>query len=125
MRDSYEDFILLRFRIPGTITHDTIAVSKSSLKKWVKKKVKSGKDINKLKLASADGKDGKRRDLVLTMSVWREWIIPNSKRLGSLYNETTENSTVIYRAGLQLKELKDDLPDLLRRIKYWVANLCK
>lgn len=122
MRSSYEDLILLRFRVPGAVAHDTIAVSKSSLKKWVKKEVRSGQDINKLKLASAYCDDGRERDFVLNMSVWRESILSESKTLASLYSETSTNTVAFYR-GLQLKEVQQDLPDLLQRIKFWVADL--
>eukprot|EP00545_Synedropsis_sp_CCMP1620_P005503 CAMPEP_0119013998 /NCGR_PEP_ID=MMETSP1176-20130426/9299_1 /TAXON_ID=265551 /ORGANISM="Synedropsis recta cf, Strain CCMP1620" /LENGTH=245 /DNA_ID=CAMNT_0006967131 /DNA_START=139 /DNA_END=873 /DNA_ORIENTATION=+ len=123
MRDLYDDLMLLRFRIIGTMTYDTIVVSKSSLRKWVKKEIRYGNDIHKLQVATAYCEDGStRRDFVLSMRVWRESILPTSKKLTSLYNDTTDNSATIYRDS-QLKELKDDLPCLLQQIKYWVADL--
>lgn len=116
LRESYDDVILLRF--PEMCNQ--IAVSKSSLKKWIKTKIKKGKHIHKLKIASIDG-----RDYVLSIRVWRESILPNSKKLLCLYNETigtenTENATLHCRD--QLKVLLNNT-DLLRRIKYWVADL--
>ena len=116
LRELCKDIILLRFPC------EQIAVSESSLKRWIKKRIKKGdQHVHKLKIASSE------RDYVLSKRVWEKSILPHSKKLRHLYSErtgkeNTHNNGALHRED-QLRTLENDHPDLLRRIKYWVADL--
>jgi hypothetical protein len=115
-----DDILYLQLRLSGTVTTETFAVHQPSFEAFVQSNTKdSWGNVDKLTISGVECDDGKTRDLTLDWQAWVESILPSSRVLRMLYfkKHVSEKDR-----ETKLASIKKDLPDLWRRITYWVAD---